>query len=79
MVLSADQNSILRVPPALLHGCVQLSTLTLHQNPISFEVRHPAMETALPTDTLFCKLSHASTNILDIRRHKCGRLLHIDA
>ena len=37
-ILAADQNRITSVSPALLGGCTSLATLTLHENPITFEV-----------------------------------------
>ncbi len=38
-VLALDQNSIAAVPPAIFLGCDMLQTLSLHENPITIEVR----------------------------------------
>lgn len=38
-VLALDQNSIAAVPPAVFLGCEMLQTLSLHENPITIEVR----------------------------------------
>jgi hypothetical protein len=46
--LEAFQLLDLQVPSALLRGCTQLCTLTLHQNPITFAVRHAATVAGLP-------------------------------
>ena len=38
-VLALDQNGIAAVPPAIFLGCDMLQTLSLHENPVTIEVR----------------------------------------
>lgn len=45
--LSASGNDIAAVPPELLHGCLALQTLSLHDCPITFAVSPLSAQTML--------------------------------
>jgi hypothetical protein len=39
-VLQLDSNAIGSLPPAILHGCTSLATISLHDNPITVDALH---------------------------------------
>ena len=67
-ILAADQNRVVSVSPALLGGCISLATLTLHENPITFEVRR-AVAYPQPRSFLRSHVGLSGSRMASLRPH----------